>query len=61
MTGGGKNVETEGMTDMQFKALLLDELENWQRVKKLAEQENAAETAAMAQTQINKINEKLKA
>ena len=50
-----------GMTDKQFQAMLLDELENWERVKKLAEQENAKETAEMAQTQIDKINRKLEA
>ncbi|MBQ9348757.1 MAG: hypothetical protein IJT94_15710 [Oscillibacter sp.] len=50
-----------GMTDKQFQAMLYDELENWERVKELAEKEDAPETAAMAQTQIDKINLKLKA
>ena len=48
------------MTDFQYKGMLLEDLENWQRVKSLAEKENAKETEEMAQTQIDKINEKLK-
>ena len=49
-----------GMTNEQYKGLLLDELENWQRVRDKAEEENAPQTKALAQQQIDKINETLK-
>ena len=50
-----------GMTDKRFMAMLYDELENWERVKESAEKENAVETAAMAQKQIEKVKMKLEA
>ncbi|MBQ9346057.1 MAG: hypothetical protein IJT94_01790 [Oscillibacter sp.] len=49
-----------GMTNEQYKGLLLDELEDWQEVLKLAKKEGAEETAAKAEQQIAKINEKMK-
>ncbi len=49
-----------GMTNEQYKGMLLDELEDWQEVKELAEEEGNEKVAKKAQKQINKINEKLK-
>lgn len=43
------------MTDMQFKAYLLDQLENWQRIVDLATAANAKEIQAEAEKQVKKI------
>lgn len=53
-------MEDMGMTNEQYKGFLLDQLEDWEEVKELAEKENAKETVAKAEKQIRKINEKLK-
>ena len=54
---GGESV---GMTDNQYKGMLLDQLEDWQEILDLAIE--AANTAIQkkAEKQIAKINEKLK-
>ena len=49
-----------GMTNEQYKGMLLDELEQWQEVKKLAEEAEAPKLIEKAEQQIAKINEKLK-
>ncbi len=49
-----------GMTNEQYKGMLLDELEDWQEVKEIAEEEGNKKIVAKAQKQIDKINEKLK-
>ena len=49
-----------GMTNEQYKGMLLDELEDWQEVLKLAKAENADKVIEKAEQQIAKINEKLK-
>lgn len=49
-----------GMTNEQYKEMLLDELEDWQEVKELAVKTNAKEIEEKADKQIAKINEKLK-
>ena len=49
-----------GMTNEQYKGMLLDLLEDWQEVKELAAKEGAKEVEAKADQQIAKINEKLK-
>ncbi len=53
-----------GMTNEQYKGMLLDELEDWQEVLKLAKAENAdkviEKVIEKAEQQIAKINEKLK-
>ena len=49
-----------GMSDAQFKAYLLEQLENWQYVYGLAEANQDKEVQAEAQKQINKINTALK-
>ena len=51
---GGDSV---GMTDNQYKGMLLDQLEDWQEILDLA---IAAEIQKKAEKQIAKINEKLK-
>ena len=53
-------VEEMGMTNEQYKGILLDELEDWQEVFELAEKSNDEEVIKKAKKQINKINEKLK-
>ena len=53
-------VEEMGMTNEQYKGILLDELEDWQEVLELAEKNNDEEVIKKVQKQINKINEKLK-
>jgi len=54
---GGDSV---GMTNEQYKGMLLDELEDWQEVLELAIAAKNAEIQKKAEKQIAKINEKLK-
>ena len=49
-----------GMTNEQYKGILLDELEDWQEVLELAEEEHNGKVIKKAKKQIDKINEKLK-
>lgn len=49
-----------GMTNEQYKGMLLDELEDWQEVLELAREENNEKIIKKAEKQIAKINEKLK-
>lgn len=49
-----------GMTNEQYKGMLLDELEDWQEILELAQEENNEKIIKKATKQINKINEKLK-
>lgn len=53
-------MEDMGMTNEQYKGMLLDELEDWQEVLELAKEEDNKKVIAKAEKQINKINEKLK-
>lgn len=48
--------EGGGMTDMQFKAYLLDQLDNWQRIVDLASANNAKEIQTEAEKQVKKFN-----
>ena len=54
------HMEDMGMTNEQYKGMLLDELEDWQEVKELAEEEGNEKIVKKAEKQIQKINEKLK-
>ena len=49
-----------GMTNEQYKGLLLDELEDWQEVLDLAKEAKDQKVIEKAEKQIAKINEKLK-
>ena len=49
-----------GMTDNQYKGLLLEDLENWEEVLEMAQDAEAKEIIKKAEKQIKKINEKLK-
>ncbi len=49
-----------GMTNEQYKGMLLDELEDWQEVLELAKEEQNEKIIRKAEKQIAKINEKLK-
>ena len=49
-----------GMTDNQYKGMLLDELEDWQEVLELAREAQNEKIIKKAEKQIKKINEKLK-
>ena len=53
MSGGG-------MTDAQFKSMLVDQRENWKRIQRIAKEEQAENTVKAIQEQIKLINEKLK-
>jgi DnaJ-domain-containing protein 1 len=53
LSDGGEEM---GMTDMQFKAYLLEQLENWQEVLDLAKKTNDTEVMEKAKQQITKIN-----
>lgn len=53
-------MEDMGMTNEQYKGMLLDELEDWMEVKELAEEEGNEKVVKKADKQIRKINEKLK-
>ena len=55
-----ERMDDMGMTNEQYKGMLLDELEDWEEVKQLAIEEGNERIQAKAQKQINKINEKLK-
>ncbi len=52
--------EEMGMTDNQYKGMLLDEIEDWQEILDLAIEANNTEIQKKAEKQIAKINEKLK-
>ena len=54
---GGDSV---GMTDNQYKGMLLDQLEDWQEILDLAIAAGNTEIQKKAEKQIAKINEKLK-
>ncbi len=57
----GKAMNEEmGMTNEQYKGMLLDELEDWQEVLELATEEDNQKIIKKAKKQIDKINEKLK-
>ena len=49
-----------GMTDNQYKGMLLDQLEDWQEILDLAIAAGNTEIQKKAEKQIAKINEKLK-
>ena len=49
-----------GMTDNQYKGMLLDQLEDWQEVLDLAVEAGNTEIQKKVEKQIAKINEKLK-
>ena len=49
-----------GMTDSQYKGMLLEDLENWQRALELAVAAGGRELQEFAEKQIAKINQKLK-
>lgn len=53
-------MEEMGMTNEQYKGLLLDELEDWEEVLELAKESGNEKIIAKADKQIRKINEKLK-
>ena len=53
-------MEDMGMTNEQYKGMLLDELEDWQEVLELAKEENNTKIIKKTEKQIAKINEKLK-
>ncbi len=55
-----EDMESMGMTNEQYKGMLLDELEDWQEVLELAEEEHNEKVIRKAKKQIAKINEKLK-
>lgn len=57
LLNGGDSV---GMTDNQYKGMLLDELEDWQEVLDLAIKAGNTEIRKKVEKQIAKINEKLK-
>ena len=49
-----------GMTNEQYKGMLLDELEDWQEVLEIAKETDNDNIIKKAEKQIQKINEKLK-
>jgi len=53
-------MEEMGMTDNQYKGMLLEDLENWEEVLELAKEENNQNIIKKAEKQIEKINNKLK-
>ena len=57
LSGGGVPM---GMTDYQYKGMLLDQLEDWQEVLDLAVEAGNTEILEKVEKQIAKINEKLK-
>ena len=57
LLNGGDSI---GMTDNQYKGMLLDQLEDWQEILELAVESKNDEIQKKAEKQIAKINEKLK-
>ena len=57
---GGVGMEEMGMTDNQYKGMLLEDLENWEEVLELAKKENNQSIIKKAEKQKKKINNKLK-
>lgn len=57
LLNGGDSV---GMTDSQYKGMLLDQLEDWQRILDLAIKGGNTEIQTEVEKLIAKINEKLK-
>lgn len=53
-------VEEMGMTNEQYKGMLLDDLEDWEEVLALAKESEDEKIIQKATKQIKKINEKLK-
>lgn len=53
-------MEEMGMTNEQYKGMLLDSLEDWQEVLEIAKEENDTRIIQKAEKQIAKINEKMK-
>ena len=53
-------VEEMGMTNEQYKGLLLDELEDWHEILKLVIAAGNKEAEEAIRRKIDKINEKLK-
>ena len=52
-------VDSMGMTNEQYKGMLLDQLEDWQEILDLAIEAANTEIQKKAEKQIAKINEKL--
>lgn len=48
-----------GMSDAQFKTYLLEQLENWQNILKMAKKHQVLEIQEEAEKQIDKINKAL--
>lgn len=53
-------MEEMGMTNEQYKGMLIDELEDWQEVLDMAKEDGNERITRKAERQITKINEKLK-
>lgn len=53
-------MEEMGMTNEQYKGMLLDELEDWQEVLEIAKETDNDKIIKKVEKQIQKINEKLK-
>lgn len=49
-----------GMTDNQYKGILLDQLEDWQEILELAIEAGNTEIQKKAEKQVEKINKKLR-
>lgn len=58
LLNGGE--DSMGMSDMQFKSYLLEQLENWQEVLELAKEANDTKVQEKAKRQIAKLNQALK-
>lgn len=56
LLNGGDSV---GMTDSQYKGMLLDQLEDWQEVLEMAEEDRNADIQKKARKQVDKIRAKL--
>lgn len=52
--------EEMGMTDNQYKGMLLDQMEPWERILDMAKAAGNTDIQAEVEKQIAKINEKLK-
>lgn len=58
--GGVTVTEEMGMTNEQYKGLLLDQLEDWEEVLELAQESKDEKIINKAKKQIDKIKEKMR-
>ena len=55
-----ERIDSEGMTDCQYKGMLLDQLADWEQILDMAKAAENTEIQVVVEKQIAKINKKLR-